>query len=146
MEIRITLRERARRLKLELFALYLAARDPRTPWYAKLVVAGFVAYALIKLVGEHMATVQVVFIRGLCATVLVLAGILLWQPQSLRTVAGRAGRVVGYRAVIDALSTFGYLWALFHLPLPDITAMVTPSLSKSARDFHPESIFSLSLL
>ena len=46
MEIRITLRERARRLKLELFALYLAARDPRTPWYAKLVVAGFVAYAV----------------------------------------------------------------------------------------------------
>jgi uncharacterized membrane protein YkvA (DUF1232 family) len=38
--------QRARRLKLELFALYLAARDPRTPWYAKLVVAGFVAYAV----------------------------------------------------------------------------------------------------
>jgi uncharacterized membrane protein YkvA (DUF1232 family) len=38
--------ERARKLKLELFALYLAARHPRTPWYAKLVVAGFVAYAV----------------------------------------------------------------------------------------------------
>ena len=38
--------ERARRLKLELFALYLAARHPQTPWYAKLVVAGFVAYAV----------------------------------------------------------------------------------------------------
>jgi uncharacterized membrane protein YkvA (DUF1232 family) len=38
--------ERARRLKVELFALYLAARHPQTPWYAKLVVAGFVAYAL----------------------------------------------------------------------------------------------------
>ena len=34
--------ERARRLKVELFALYLAARHPQTPWYAKLVVAGFV--------------------------------------------------------------------------------------------------------
>jgi len=42
----MTLRERARRLKLELFALYLAARHPGTPWYAKLVVAGFVAYAV----------------------------------------------------------------------------------------------------
>jgi uncharacterized membrane protein YkvA (DUF1232 family) len=39
-------RERARRLKGELYALYLAARHPRTPWYAKLVVAGFVAYAV----------------------------------------------------------------------------------------------------
>ena len=26
--------------------LYLAARHPQTPWYAKLVVAGFVAYAV----------------------------------------------------------------------------------------------------
>jgi uncharacterized membrane protein YkvA (DUF1232 family) len=38
--------ERARKLKTELFALYLAARHPGTPWYAKLVVAGFVAYAI----------------------------------------------------------------------------------------------------
>src|ERR1043165_6563029 len=41
-----TLRSRARALKLELIALALAARHPRTPWYAKLVVAGCVAYAL----------------------------------------------------------------------------------------------------
>ena len=38
--------EHARRLKTELVALYLAARHPQTPWYAKLVVAGFVAYAV----------------------------------------------------------------------------------------------------
>jgi uncharacterized membrane protein YkvA (DUF1232 family) len=38
--------ERARQLKIELVALYLAARHPQTPWYAKLVVAGFVAYAV----------------------------------------------------------------------------------------------------
>ena len=38
--------ESARQLKVELFALYLAARHPQTPWYAKLVVAGFVAYAV----------------------------------------------------------------------------------------------------
>ena len=39
------LHQRARRLKAEIWALYLAARDPRTPWYAKLLVAGIVAYA-----------------------------------------------------------------------------------------------------
>lgn len=32
-------------IKSETFVLYLAARDPRTPWYAKLPVAGIVAYA-----------------------------------------------------------------------------------------------------
>lgn len=40
------LRQRARQLKIELIALALATRHPRTPWYAKLVVAGCVAYAL----------------------------------------------------------------------------------------------------
>jgi uncharacterized membrane protein YkvA (DUF1232 family) len=40
------LRSRARQLRIELIALALAARHPRTPWYAKLVVAGCVAYAL----------------------------------------------------------------------------------------------------
>jgi uncharacterized membrane protein YkvA (DUF1232 family) len=33
-------------LKREVQALVLAARDPRTPWYAKWVVAGVLAYAL----------------------------------------------------------------------------------------------------
>ena len=40
------LREKARKVKIDLIALSLAARDPRTPWYAKLIVAGCVAYAL----------------------------------------------------------------------------------------------------
>jgi uncharacterized membrane protein YkvA (DUF1232 family) len=39
----------ARRLKREVYALWLAAKDPRTPWYARLVVALVVAYALSPL-------------------------------------------------------------------------------------------------
>lgn len=38
-------KQRARRLKAETFALYLAARHPETPWYAKLLIATIVAYA-----------------------------------------------------------------------------------------------------
>jgi uncharacterized membrane protein YkvA (DUF1232 family) len=38
-------KQRVRELRSETFALYLAARHPATPWYAKLLVAGFVAYA-----------------------------------------------------------------------------------------------------
>jgi uncharacterized membrane protein YkvA (DUF1232 family) len=37
---------RARAVKRELLALALAVRHPQTPWYARLVVAGCVAYAL----------------------------------------------------------------------------------------------------
>ena len=40
------LRTRARALKRDTYALYLACRDPRTPWYAKLLAGAIVAYAL----------------------------------------------------------------------------------------------------
>jgi uncharacterized membrane protein YkvA (DUF1232 family) len=40
------IKERARHLKSETLALWFAARHPGTPWYAKLLVAGIVAYAL----------------------------------------------------------------------------------------------------
>jgi uncharacterized membrane protein YkvA (DUF1232 family) len=35
----------ASRLKLEIYALYLAYQDPRVPWYARLFAAGVAAYA-----------------------------------------------------------------------------------------------------
>ena len=41
-----TLRARARALKSELVALYLATRDPRTPRAAKLVVLAVICYAV----------------------------------------------------------------------------------------------------
>lgn len=37
-------KERARALKAETYALYLAYRDPRTPWYAKAFAALVVGY------------------------------------------------------------------------------------------------------
>ena len=38
------LKARARALKTEAYALYLAARDPRTPWYAKALIFFVVAH------------------------------------------------------------------------------------------------------
>lgn len=40
------LRQWARNLKRDVLALYLAARDRRVPWYAKVVAGCVVAYAL----------------------------------------------------------------------------------------------------
>jgi len=40
------LKVRARELRADTYALYLACRDPRVPWYAKLLVGLIVAYAL----------------------------------------------------------------------------------------------------
>ena len=38
-------KDRARHLTREVYALYWACRHPRAPWYAKVFVAGLVAYA-----------------------------------------------------------------------------------------------------
>src|SRR5689334_6632692 len=46
MTIMSQLRRWARTLKRDTLALYLAARDPRVPWYAKAVAACVAAYAL----------------------------------------------------------------------------------------------------
>ena len=46
MSVIAALKSRARQLKTEVTALYLAARHPRTPWYAKALVAAIVAYAV----------------------------------------------------------------------------------------------------
>ena len=37
---------RARQLQAEVYALYLASRDPRVPWYAKVLAVCIVGYAL----------------------------------------------------------------------------------------------------
>jgi uncharacterized membrane protein YkvA (DUF1232 family) len=38
-------KQRARELKREVYALYFACRDPRVPWYAKVLAITVVAYA-----------------------------------------------------------------------------------------------------
>ncbi len=40
------LRQRAVNLKREVYALYIASRDPRVPWYAKVFMGLILAYAL----------------------------------------------------------------------------------------------------
>ncbi|UXN61963.1 YkvA family protein [Phyllobacterium zundukense] len=41
-----SLKQWARTIKRDVVALWLAARDPRVPWYAKAVAGGVAAYAL----------------------------------------------------------------------------------------------------
>ena len=40
-----TWKTRARQLKTDIYALYLAYKDPRTPWYARIFAAVVVGYA-----------------------------------------------------------------------------------------------------
>jgi uncharacterized membrane protein YkvA (DUF1232 family) len=64
----------AKQLRAEVYALYLAYRDPRTPWYARVLAASLVGYALspIDLVPDFIP------VLGLLDDLVVLpAGILL---------------------------------------------------------------------
>jgi len=45
-QVRQRLKASAATLKADTYALYLASKDPRVPWYAKLLVGLIVAYAL----------------------------------------------------------------------------------------------------
>lgn len=79
--------------------------------------------ALVKLVSERLPTDQIVFLRGCFASLVLLVWLAAAQPWVLRFVRHRGMIHVGWRSVLDALSTFTYLWALFHLPLPNISAI-----------------------
>jgi uncharacterized membrane protein YkvA (DUF1232 family) len=56
------LKQRARELKREVVAIALAARDPRTPWYAKVLLVAIVAYAVspIDLIPDFVPVIGLV--------------------------------------------------------------------------------------
>jgi uncharacterized membrane protein YkvA (DUF1232 family) len=68
------LKQRARQLKIETYALYLAYKDPRVPWYARIFAACVVAYAFspIDLIPDFIPV-----IGYLDDLILVPAGIVL---------------------------------------------------------------------
>jgi uncharacterized membrane protein YkvA (DUF1232 family) len=72
------MRDRARVLKREIYALYLVARHPRTPWYAKVLAGAVVAYALspIDLIPDFIPVLG--FLDDL---IIVPLGIAAWNDQ-----------------------------------------------------------------
>ena len=92
----VSLKQRARALKAESLALLLAARDPRTPWVAKLLIVLVVAYALspIDLVPDFIPVLG--YLDDLVLVPLgVMLAIRLVPPEVLADCRGRAGEMVG---------------------------------------------------
>ncbi|WP_218134585.1 YkvA family protein [Hymenobacter lapidiphilus] len=91
------LKSRARVLKTELVALYYAARDPRTPWYARLVMVATLAYAAspIDLIPDFIPV-----LGYLDDLILVPAGIAL----SIRLVPAEVMREARERAAATPVS------------------------------------------
>ncbi len=115
------LRQRARALKDQTYVLYLAARHPRTPWYAKLLVAGIVAYAFspIDLIPDFIPVLGllddlVLIPLGIWLAIrlvppLVLAECRLRARERRKLVSRAAGAVIV--AIWLALVGLGLWWA-----------------------------------
>jgi drug/metabolite transporter (DMT)-like permease len=77
--------------------------------------------ALVKMASAEMPSAQLIFIRGVFATIwIVLLARALGVTVRLRSLTGRW---ISARALVDAASTFTYLIALFHMPIANAIAI-----------------------
>ncbi len=79
----------------------------------------------VKLASEDLPTGQIIFIRGLISTPLVL--LLAWQRGALVSPAVLLHRSVIWRTIGEMVATVLYLSALFHMPIANTTAILQTS-------------------
>lgn len=77
--------------------------------------------SLVKLVSEALPAGQLIFLRGVMATLLVIAFARATGAELRLPVVARPA--VALRAGIDGLATFLYLVALFNMPIANATAI-----------------------
>ncbi len=77
--------------------------------------------ALVKHVSQSMPSAQLIFVRGLMATGLVL--LVAHRLGALRQVRAVLQPRVALRGAVDACATMTYLLSLFHLPIANATAI-----------------------
>jgi uncharacterized membrane protein YkvA (DUF1232 family) len=117
-------KERAARLKTETYALYLAARHPGTPWYAKLLAVAIVGYALspIDLIPDFIPVLGllddlVIVPVGLAICVKMVPRDVIYEcrESAAGTVVGstRAARVAAVVVIVVWLMLLGLLTFLF---------------------------------
>jgi drug/metabolite transporter (DMT)-like permease len=95
--------------------LHLVSVNRRGILAMSLSMACFVANdALVKHVSATLPSGQLIFIRGLMATALMLA--VAQGMGLLRQIPHMGNRVLWLRALLDGLASLVYLTAVFHLP------------------------------
>ena len=112
------LQSRARALKNEVYAIYLAAKDPRTPWYAKALIFFIVAHTFspIDLIPDFIPVLG--YLDDIIITPLGIAvAIRLIPPEVLENARGTAAtqgfdRRVGYvgAGIILILWILAIIW------------------------------------
>jgi uncharacterized membrane protein YkvA (DUF1232 family) len=115
------LRRHARALKTDTLTLYLAARDPRVPWYAKLLAAVIVAYALspIDLIPDFIP-----ILGYLDDLIIVPLGIALVLRMIPATILEDCRPLLGLAA--SHASSGRWWWAAAATPSPTTGPRTTP--------------------
>ena len=121
------LREWARTMKRDVHALYLAARDPRVPWYAKVVAIAVAAYALspidlipdfIPVIG-YLDDIVIVPVGILLAVKLVPADLMTEFRSAAATADGeralgkRGAAAIVFLWIAGAVAGVIWLWSSF---------------------------------
>lgn len=90
------LKQRARALEADSYALYLVARDARTPWYVRLLVAAVAAYAIspIDLIPDFIPVIGYLDDLILVPAGLALA-VRLVPPEVLEECRAKAAEATG---------------------------------------------------
>src|SRR6187455_120496 len=111
------LKTSARALKREVLAVYLAAKDPRTPWYAKGLIFLIVAYALspIDLIPDFIPV-----LGYLDDLILIPAGIWLAIRMVPPEVLVEARETAATQGAEESVGKLGaviivFLWILFFI-------------------------------
>ena len=113
----------ARSIKRDTHAVYLASRDPRTPWCAKAVAIGVVAYALspIDLIPDFIPVLGqldelVILPLGIWLVVRLIPPDVMNEHRAAAIVAGQMPRSVAGAVTIIAiwlLLTVGSGWLAY---------------------------------
>lgn len=108
----------AQRLKRETYAVYLAMRDPRVPWYAKVLAACVVGYAFspIDLIPDFIPVIG--YLDDLIIVPLGMALVVKLIPQPILTeyreqaAKSLQGKATNWAAVRIATVVIVAIWAL----------------------------------
>jgi uncharacterized membrane protein YkvA (DUF1232 family) len=105
-----TWRERARQLKTEMVALSLAVRHPGTPWYARLVVAGAVAYAVTPVDFFPDVVPILGFVDDLVFVPLALALAVKFVPDAVLSDCRSRAQEIAVRAGRNSWLALAAIW------------------------------------
>ena len=107
------LKERARALKRDAHAVYLAARDPRVPWYAKALALGVAGYALspLDLIPDFIPVVGhlddlIIVPLGIMAVVKLVPAEIMAEHRATAALASQ--RPISRRAAVVVVA----VWAI----------------------------------